>query len=567
MATSQARLLVRLRSKHAVPSRPIQGPPVIRQLQKCSQLIKTNKFRTLQKAILDLSTDYDALEKLSASQAKSTLGRASLKNILLKISSWNFPELIKFLSTVRLQDSPWSGTPYTRVVRKFEKLAQYVDAGRHLQHIIRKYPNWKIREVNNGPYAEHPNGAEPHDVVGLLTRMRTKSTANQRKQFMRSLEIGTGKTRDVIQSEIAERVRLECRVHAEIQLLYHYEQDQQVKVRPRIICSEKEACYLCYLFITTHGEFHTQRSHGNIYPRWRLPRFDELPLPKSSKRRINHTVTRFNQAIEVQILSCILQAPRRRPDPSESSVFQPGAYTPSMLSSRGKFGVNPVTGALSNSGSTSYAYNSGGPGRQPVESLVMDSRRPNPVVGQGEAKEVARPGELGELEESVLGGIHIPLLEVGRGSSSSLNYTSDQITVEESTHTKPICRDGQYRLSQGMAVEISISRGSSARFYTSGIRCEFIYGDEIVTTKTQAAVVEDVSVILQVEWLAIDRTTLGGEGTQPVDVTAPFLDTGEVTVNDIFEEHGLKISGNGCDILMHVIHQPTRFGGHCFPTA
>ena len=163
--------------------------------------------------------------------------------------------------------------------------------------------------------------------------MRTKSTANQRKTFMRNLETTLGKNRTAVEKEIDKVVSLENRVHAEIQLVYHYEYDQQVKLRPRIICSNKEACYLCYLFITTHGKFYTQRSHGNLYLQWRLPRFDELQLPRDSERQMKQAITRFNHAIETQILSCLSQKLQRRQDPSESSVFLPGVYTASDMSS------------------------------------------------------------------------------------------------------------------------------------------------------------------------------------------------------------------------------------------
>jgi hypothetical protein len=68
------------------------------------------------------------------------------------------------------------------------------------------------------------------------------------------------------------------KVHAEVQLLYHYAQHTKNDLKPRILCSNEEACDLCYLFITVHGQFHTPRSHGNFYPEWRLPRMDEVVL-------------------------------------------------------------------------------------------------------------------------------------------------------------------------------------------------------------------------------------------------------------------------------------------------
>ena len=58
-------------------------------------------------------------------------------------------------------------------------------------------------------------------------------------------------------------------VHAEIQLLSFYESNQTIRP-PRMLCSSKSSCYLCHLFITTHGRFHVPSTHGTIYDRWML---------------------------------------------------------------------------------------------------------------------------------------------------------------------------------------------------------------------------------------------------------------------------------------------------------
>jgi len=98
--------------------------------------------------------------------------------------------------------------------------------------MIRKYPNWQILEANNGPYTEHPDGAEPDDAIGLFTWMLTKSTVKQRKKFVRDLKTKAGENRGTIEQRINELrinelVSLKNRVHAEIQLLYHYEQNNK----------------------------------------------------------------------------------------------------------------------------------------------------------------------------------------------------------------------------------------------------------------------------------------------------------------------------------------------------
>lgn len=62
----------------------------------------------------------------------------------------------------------------------------------------------------------------------------------------------------------------EARIHAEVQLVAHYDLNP-TPFRPRVIASSKDACYLCNLFVSTHGGFHVPRTHGKLYKGWRLP--------------------------------------------------------------------------------------------------------------------------------------------------------------------------------------------------------------------------------------------------------------------------------------------------------
>ena len=60
------------------------------------------------------------------------------------------------------------------------------------------------------------------------------------------------------------------KVHAEIQLLLYHDA-RPAKLRPRVICSGKRACYLCYLFMVFCGHYEPGVSHGKLYPMWSLP--------------------------------------------------------------------------------------------------------------------------------------------------------------------------------------------------------------------------------------------------------------------------------------------------------
>ncbi|KXH62680.1 hypothetical protein CNYM01_13107 [Colletotrichum nymphaeae SA-01] len=61
-----------------------------------------------------------------------------------------------------------------------------------------------------------------------------------------------------------------CVVHAEVQLLLHYEQTP-CSPAPQFIGCGKSACFLCDLLIKRHGKFHTSFSHQRLYPKWTVP--------------------------------------------------------------------------------------------------------------------------------------------------------------------------------------------------------------------------------------------------------------------------------------------------------
>ncbi|KAI0547504.1 hypothetical protein F4679DRAFT_553778 [Xylaria curta] len=108
------------------------------------------------------------------------------------------------------------------------------------------------------------------------------------------------------------------KIHAEIQLLYYC----QIMLHgqlclPRVICSSKSACWLCNAFILHHGKIHTPRSHGRLYPGWRLPNFHG--------GWFNDITATFNQRLENAITESLKTLHSRRtktayPCPIESTL-------------------------------------------------------------------------------------------------------------------------------------------------------------------------------------------------------------------------------------------------------
>ena len=59
-------------------------------------------------------------------------------------------------------------------------------------------------------------------------------------------------------------------VHAEIQLLVHYELERP-SLLSRAIGVSKEACFLCDSFIRAHGRFSITGAHRQVFPQWTVP--------------------------------------------------------------------------------------------------------------------------------------------------------------------------------------------------------------------------------------------------------------------------------------------------------
>jgi hypothetical protein len=111
--------------------------------------------------------------------------------------------------------------------------------------------------------------------------------------------------------------RAGIKLHAEIKLLFYYE-SRPAHARPRVICTNKSACYLCDLFFRIHGQFQLPRTFGKMNERWILP--DWLhDIPPSRILALRNAVEQFSTALDSQIRVASKKM-KRQPDPIESSV-------------------------------------------------------------------------------------------------------------------------------------------------------------------------------------------------------------------------------------------------------
>lgn len=106
-------------------------------------------------------------------------------------------------------------------------------------------------------------------------------------------------------------------VHAEIQLLVHYELSP-IECPPRIIGASKQACYLCCAFIRAHKQFHLPRSHNQIYNQWTVPNREDY-TPEASAR-LQRALSVVNQEVLDEIKKTRTRPNSFRPFPLQSLI-------------------------------------------------------------------------------------------------------------------------------------------------------------------------------------------------------------------------------------------------------
>jgi hypothetical protein len=118
--------------------------------------------------------------------------------------------------------------------------------------------------------------------------------------------------------------RAGIKVHAEIKLLFYYA-THRVKLKPRVICANKSACYLCDLFLRVHGQFQVPMTFGKLNERWILP--DWLSIIPEESLALRLAVEQFNRALDEQVQR-LLKGVTRLPDPMESAIGLPARWSP-----------------------------------------------------------------------------------------------------------------------------------------------------------------------------------------------------------------------------------------------
>ena len=105
-----------------------------------------------------------------------------------------------------------------------------------------------------------------------------------------------------------------CHVHAEVQLVVHYDLQGPADQRlgPRVIGTSKYMCFLCLQFVKAHGQIFPANTHGRLYDQWTIPDLAEYNTVQIHKYR------RIIQEIDDTILELAVLKPKWRPEPMTS---------------------------------------------------------------------------------------------------------------------------------------------------------------------------------------------------------------------------------------------------------
>ncbi|OTB15437.1 hypothetical protein K445DRAFT_61225, partial [Daldinia sp. EC12] len=209
------------------------------------------------------------------------------------------------------------------LIRIISKVARYREAARSLYRTAKQTP--LVRKMHLVPIRLPPKAFNRD--LGINSKPDLKSTISlvdeirNEKDLAQVCHILNSTKKKANEQFIAQTRKTlhEAKIHAEIQLLYYCEFYKLPNTRlPRVVCSSKDACWLCNEFILMYEKIHTPRCHGKLYPGWRLP--------AECEPEYRELVTRYNSRLQSHISKGVkvLFERRRRtvyPDPNESTLL------------------------------------------------------------------------------------------------------------------------------------------------------------------------------------------------------------------------------------------------------
>ncbi|KAI0897286.1 hypothetical protein F4806DRAFT_507802 [Annulohypoxylon nitens] len=180
---------------------------------------------------------------------------------------------------------------YRESARFLYRLGKKVPLARKMRTVIVEWTSPNFARSDTNQYLPSLN-ATVSLVEGLKNRERDlehicRLLNSEEKNSNRRLN--QKEASDQFAAQACKTLR-EAKIHAEIQLLYHCDAHIPHTRLPRVVCSSKDACWLCNEFILLYEKIHTPKSHGRIYPGWRVPVVGRDELAKRYNGRLQGTL-------------------------------------------------------------------------------------------------------------------------------------------------------------------------------------------------------------------------------------------------------------------------------------
>jgi OTT_1508-like deaminase len=313
-----------------------------------------------------------------------------------------------------------------------------------------------------------------------------------------------------------------AKIHAEIQLLFYCEL-RDSELPSRVVCSSKDACFLCNAFMLVHGKMHTPRCHGRLYPGWRLPQF---PKPHD----IEH---RFNQVLENHARNSLATLLSRKQktvylDPMESTLL--------MLPMSASTLCNLAPGAAISEGEVTKPT--------PIDGAAVGTRPLQiPSVSNFEARTdagitVTEYNVSGQTSNDSVSQAIPRILSSPQGLSSQGSISDSCVLRQGQKLLKGVVADNTSPLYIAGPLRVQIEYSTGPGLNTPGPPWELVYGIERLTVEEAERLQEHQAISI------VDATSLKGEIPHAVD-----------------DENCLYIAAQG-SILKIVLHpRMARVGG------
>ncbi|KAI1269524.1 hypothetical protein F5Y18DRAFT_422473 [Xylariaceae sp. FL1019] len=313
------------------------------------------------------------------------------------------------------------------------KVARYRAAAKYLCSITKTiFQARKLRVV----LAELPPGSFAKTTVpdvydfDMLKNMNQVQNSGMNETRLKFVCNKLGVQQDTATRTLADQTRETLKsgkIHAEIQLLYFLELQRSSRhsarrrvLSPRVICSNKDACWLCNQFILMHGKMHVPKSHGRIYPGWTLPALN-IPLCADLERRFN---IRLQQRIRQSLDSLSKGSqPTRHLDPNESTLLTlRGSYSTLNLPVRDDANQGQACDSGTRECPTLIAYN------EADGSLLKKSRSSSRAMLEIESPSSTREAEA-KSDPGVAVSVHAERVP-GDSESTIISNARDKTTAK-----------------------------------------------------------------------------------------------------------------------------------------